>query len=337
MHPTRRPTIRDLAKAAGVSPTTVSHALNRKGNVSSSTIQRIERIAAEINYRPSEIARGLQQPRMGILALVMRPLASLDTFLPNGVDYFIRIIGAASLAAMERNYTLMFVDDPSKPGAPFGALTADAYIVTEPVADDPVLSFLAHERKPFVCLGADPARPQEFAAIVEDASRQVDLVYSHLTEAGAKRIALVTGTDENQWNLGTTEAARSWYRDHGQETLVLAVPEVEGEAAGERILGHFDREKPDAFYCLMGRHATGVVRAAQSRGLRVPEDLLVAAGSGTIQNRTDSPSITSLDLRPEELAVLAVRSAIEIAEGRGLDDLPNPPENTLEVRESTTR
>ncbi len=336
-----RATIRDLAKAAGVSPTTVSHALNGKGNVSERTAERVRRMAAEMNYRPSEIARGLQQQRTGILALIIRPFRTLDTVLPNGVDYFLRVVGTASLAAMENNYTLMLVDDPSRPGVPFGAQAADAYIVTEPYENDPVLTYLSQKRKPFLTLGADPARKDAFISIDEGSARDVELMLSHLTRAGAGRIAIVTGTDRNQWNLATLEAARAWLDTHGQEPLVMSVPEVEGENAGEAIVDEFfgaaDRDRPDAIYCLTGRHASGVVRAALSRGIRVPQDLLVAAASGSIQNRVESPTITTLDLKPEEIARTAVECAIELAEGRPLQAVPAPPPATLDIRESTTR
>ena len=336
-----RPTIKDVARAAGVSPTTVSHALNGKGVVRRETVERIERIAAEIGYRPSAIARGLQNSRLGLLALVIRPFHSLDTFLPEGVDYFLRIAGAASLSAMERGYSMMLIDDPTRPGVPFSALAADAYIVTEPFENDPVLTMLSEQRIPFVTVGADPARRDLFPAIDEAAGQQAMTMIDHLSQAGAQRIALVTGTDRNDWNLGSRQALVDWCEARGQQPLVLALPEAEGEQVGERVIDHFfsgdPAERPDAIFCLTGRHAAGVTEAAIRRGIRVPEDLLVAAGSGAMQNRTSSPTVTTLDLRPEETAQLAVEVAVALAEGRPVQEPLATPTARLDIRESTTR
>ncbi|WP_240423147.1 LacI family DNA-binding transcriptional regulator [Leucobacter sp. wl10] len=341
MQQSGRPTIKDVARAAGVSPTTVSHALNGKGVVRRETVERIERVATEVGYRPSAIARGLQKSRLGLLALVIRPFHSLDTFLPEGVDYFLRVAGAASLSAMEHGYSMMLIDDPTRPGVPFSALAADAYIVTEPFENDPVLTLLSEQRIPFVTLGADPARRGEFPAIDEGADQQTLLMISHLAEAGAQRIALVTGTDRNDWNLGSKRSLTSWSEARGQRPLVLALPEAAGERVGDAVIDHFfggdPSEHPDAVFCLTGRHAAGVAEAAIRRGIRVPEDLLVAAGSGAMQNRTSSPTVTTLDLHPEESAQLAVEVAVRLAEGRPIDTPIAVPAATLDIRESTTR
>lgn len=336
-----RPTIKDVAKAAGVSPTTVSHALNGKGVVRRETVERIEHIAAEIGYRPSAIARGLQNSRLNLLALVIRPFHSLDTFLPEGVDYFLRLAGAASMTAMEHGYSLMIVDDPTRPGVPLSALAADAYIVTEPFENDPVLTMLLQERIPFVTVGADPARRGQFISLDEGAEPQAGLMLGHLEAAGAQRIALVTGTDRNDWNLSSQALIREWSAARGHEPLVLALPEAAGESVGDEVLDHFfgpdPALHPDAIFCLTGRHAAGVTTAAIARGIRVPEDLLVAGGSGAMQNRTSNPTVTTLDLHPEAVARGAVEAAVLLAEGR---DVPLPVTTipaTLSIRESTTR
>ncbi len=324
-----------------MSPTTVSHALNGKGVVRRETVERIERIAAEIGYRPSPVARGLQNSRLGLLALVIRPLHSLDTFLPTGVDYFLRMAGAASLAAMEHGYSMMLVDDPTRPGAPFSALAADAYIVSEPFENDPVLTLLAEKRIPFVAVGADPARPGEFVELATRDREETVLMLEHLRDAGAKRIALVSGTDRNAWNLQSELAYREWCEANGQDPIMESFPEVDGEGIGPeavlRLFVHPRAPRPDAVFCLTGRHAAGLMRAAIEAGIRVPEALLVAAGSGATQNRLSRPSVTTLDLNPEGAAQRAVEVAVQLAEGRKVTGSMTVPPATLTVRESTTR
>ena len=329
-----------MAKAAGVSPTTVSHALNGKGTVRRETIERIERVAAEIGYRASPLAQGLQSSRLGLLALVIRPLHSLDTFLPAGVDYFLKLAGAASLAAMERGYSMMLVDDPTRPDAPLSATAADAYIVSEPFANDPVLTLLSDRNIPFVSIGSDPARAGQFVEISTRDWEEAIVVLDHLADTGARRIALLTGTDTNAWNRETEAAYLQWCSDRGQTPDIAAFPEVDGEQVGEDAITHFfgsGRTPPDGIFCLTGRHAAGLNAAAARHGIRVPDDLVIAAGSGAIQNRLSSPSVTTLDLHPEAIAALAVEVAVGLAEGRPLPHTLEVPHATLDVRGSTTR
>ncbi|HEY9365191.1 MAG TPA: LacI family DNA-binding transcriptional regulator, partial [Agromyces sp.] len=107
-----RPTINDVAERAGVSRTTVSNALNGKGTIGEATIARVKRVADELGYEPNAVARGLRQSKLGVISLLIRPLESLDTAMPEGVDYFLRFAGSAALAAMDHGYSLMLITDP---------------------------------------------------------------------------------------------------------------------------------------------------------------------------------------------------------------------------------
>lgn len=330
-----------MAAAANVSVTTVSHALNGKGVVNSATVERIRAAAAEIGYSPSAIARGLRDSRLGTIALVIRPSMTLDSLIPEGVDYFLRIVGSASLVAMERGYSLMLIGDPGHPGSPLSARAADAYIVAEPFENDPVLTMLDRQRVPLVAVGADPARRDEFVTLEARATEQTRDALFHLQSAGGRTLGLVTGTDRNAWNLDSEAAYREWCKVNDQEPLVLAVPEAHGEDAGDLAIDRFFTRvgsPPDALHCLTGRQASGVVAAAIRRGIAVPDDLLVMAGSGSMQNQLLSPTVTAFDLRPELIAQQAVEAAVCLAERRPVDpDLLRAPEAVLHVRQSTSR
>lgn len=338
----RRPTIKDVAKAAGVSLTTVSHALNGKRIVRKETVERVLQVAEDLGYRPNAIARGLRESRMNVIAVVLRPLDTLESFLPEGVDYFLRFAGAAALTAMEHGYSLMLVSDPTKPGAPVSTLAADVCIVTDPFENDPVITLLKRQKIPVFTVGADPARPGIAPYLSTDTRAETVLVLDHLVEAGAQRVALGAGTDENEWNTVSRSAYLEWCEARGQEPIVFSNPETAGETGGAEIAAEmYDSvavgSLPDAVYCLTGRHAAGLVAAATERGVRVPEDLLVAGGSDAMQDRISRPSVTALDLQPELLARLSVEIAVRLANGETVEGpIPGPP-GVLRVRESTTR
>ncbi|KIP52130.1 LacI family transcriptional regulator [Leucobacter komagatae] len=324
----------------------MSLALNSKGGVSETTAERVREIARDIGYTPNALARGLQRSSIGMIGLVIRPLDTLESFLPAGVDFFLRLTGAASLAALERGYTLMLVTDPSKPDSPLSALAADAYIVTEPHENDPVLTMLAGERIPFVTIDHDPARPDAFPAFRARATNQVQTMLAHLVEAGAQRVALVTGTDPNAWNIESRDEYLKWCAASGRSPQLLSYPETAGSAVGDDVIDALfgasptlplSSPAPDAIFCLTGRHAAGVTEAAIARGIRVPEDLLVAGGSGAIINQTSKPTVTTFDLQPEAVGALAVDAAVKLAERKPLEGPLESPPALIQVRESTTR
>lgn len=336
----KRATIKDVAQLAGVSPTTVSHALNDKGTIAETTKERIQRAAAELGYRPNAVARGLRQSRLGMLALVIRPLDSLDTFQPEGVDFFMRFTGSAALTALQHGFTLMLMNDPTSENAPASSLVADGCIIADPVADDPVITYLHNKRMPLVTVGVDPSRRDAFPSIFNDTRDETLLILNHLEEAGATRVALVTGTDQNDWNIDSDAAYRAWCLERGQVPVVFSFDETLGIDGGRQAMKRIQEDADiDAVYCLTGRHAAGVAQEAIESGIRVPEDLLVAGGSDSVQTRTMSPTITSLDLLPEETAVAAVVRLVHLLnnpneEHAGATPGPAPK---LVIRESTIR
>ncbi len=334
-----RPTINDVAERAGVSRTTVSNALNGKGTIGEATIARVKRVADELGYEPNAVARGLRQSKLGVISLLIRPLESLDTAMPEGVDYFLRFAGSAALAAMDHGYSLMLITDPSKPGAPPSSLAADGCLIEAPIRNDPALTLLDRKRIPFVAIGVDPARPDAFPAFVQQTERETAQVLDHLRDAGAQRIALVTGTDENAWNVFARDGYEQWTARHGVEAIHRSIDETLGVEGG-RMVAHellSGGTPPDGVYCLTGRHAAGFVAGARELGVDVPEDLVVVAGSDAVMNRTSTPTITALDLRPVETARLAVDALIRVLQGEPVDWSRLDPASELVIRESTTR
>jgi DNA-binding LacI/PurR family transcriptional regulator len=334
-----RATIHDVAREAGVSATTVSHTFSGNGVVAAATRERVRAAAKALGYRPDVVAQGLRSSRLGVLALVLRPLETLDSFLPEGVDYFLRFAGSAAITAMELGYGLMLVSDPTREESPAAALACDGFLITEPVTDDPLIDMLLDEGLPFLSVGRDPARAEYDAWLDTKTELMTGQVLRHLEDAGAARVALVTGTDQNSWNLDAKTAYRAWAARREQDALVVSRPETAGEAGGRDAADElFDREEPpDGVYCLTGRHAAGLLARLRERGLAVPRDVMIVCGSDSEHTRSAAPPITSVDLRPELLARVAVTLLVNRLDNV---DRPVPPgeiHGRLVVRGSSRR
>jgi DNA-binding LacI/PurR family transcriptional regulator len=308
-----RATIRDVAREAGVSVTTVSHALNGKGTASAATRQRVLAVADRLAYRAHPMARGLRRGRTGVLGLDMRPLDAIGSYLPAGVDYFVRFAGAAAVTALDHGLGLMLVPDLTRSDIPASAHGVDGYVIGDPVRDDQVLTRLIDAGVPVVTVGRDPGRPDFVDWVGTDDTLETKRALDLMRSRGAERVALLAGTDDNAWNVDAERAYRAWARRHHVPVRVLRVPEAAGEDGGRdaaRRLLDSKSARPDAIYCQTGRHAAGVLAEAQRLGLAVPQDLLLAAGSDARQTRLAIPGITALDLAPEETGKAAVQLLI---------------------------
>lgn len=333
----RRATIHDVARIAGVSITTVSHSLNGKGVVATATRERVASVATELGYSADAIARGLREQRLGVIGLVMRPLDDLDSYQPIGVDYFMRFAGAAAIEALDRGYGLMLVRDPATGGAPAIALALDGFIISDPVEGDPVIALLERNGIPVVSVGRDTGRP-EFTDWIGAGGQNARTVLDHLHEQGASRITLVSGTDANAWNVDSESSYRSWAAAIGMEAIVHHRDERTGEAGGRDVAESMIEggDIPDGVYCLTGRHAAGLQSRFAEAGISTPRDVMIVAGSDSEQTRNSTPPITSVDLSPEQTA----RAAVDFLLDRlGGDSKLLPPviTDTLIRRASTDR
>ncbi|GAA3712147.1 LacI family DNA-binding transcriptional regulator [Zhihengliuella alba] len=292
--------IRDVAQAAGVSITAVSHALNGKGTLSEATRERIKAVAERMGYQADALARGLRRAPLGAIGIVVRSLDSLGEYYVPGVDVFQRTLGVLSAKALERGLAPMLVPDLTGRSIPMISFMLDGYIVLNPHRNDPVVELLRNRGIPYVTQGADPQRPEFQAWASEDDAASCRTVLEHFAAEGARRPVLVAGTDQNAWNLDSEAAYRAWCDEHGAEPRVYRVPEGAGVQGGIDAVGRILAEgRPDAVYALTGRHAAGVQSGLQSTGLDVPADVLVATGSDSEHARHSRPPISAIQFNPE--------------------------------------
>ncbi|WP_406054499.1 LacI family transcriptional regulator [Streptomyces sp. NBC_01077] len=288
-----------MARKAGVSITAVSHALNDKGTLSAATREHIRAVADQMGYEADALARGLRRSTMGAVGLVLRSLDVLGDYAPAGVDVFERFVGAAASQALARNLSLMLVPDLTRKPVPPLAFSLDGYIVTNPHVDDPVIALLEDRGIPYVTYGRPPGRTDFTHWVSEDDTASARLILTHLEAGGARRVALVRGTDPNAWNLEHQDTYLRWCSEQRVTPRLYELAERSGVEGGVELAARIaDDGVPDAVFCLTGRHAAGVQRGLMARGVRVPEDTMVVAGSDSEHARNSRPAISALELNP---------------------------------------
>jgi DNA-binding LacI/PurR family transcriptional regulator len=303
-----RPTVRDVAAVAGVSPTTVSHALNGKGRVDAGTRRRVEDAATRIGYRANPVARNLRAGRTGMLSLVLPTIGhNATTNEALALDYYMRLASAAAAAAFAHEHALL-LPPPLRSVADLRDLPIDGGILADPEMNDPRLSMFRALDLPVVTIERDLGDDDAAWCVSSDNDANTRMVLDHLAQGGARRIALLVPDVRLAWVEETTQAFVSWTQDHGRPTFVVPVAHehLEGSAYASTLQLLDGPDRPDAIFAVSEGYASGALRAARERGVRVPRDLMLVAGVDSQQASASDPPITALDLHPAEHAAAAV-------------------------------
>lgn len=314
----RRPSIHDVAAAAGVSITTVSHALSGKGRLPQETRDHVRRIAEQVGYAPSMHARGLATGRTMLLAI---QASGFDTrALVPQLAYFVDLLNAASAAAIERGYALVLLPPDVSEGRVHG-LAFDGAAIVDPVGDEPLLAALREEGKPVVTTGRIPGEPDAGTSIDTDHVAAAGTVLDHLADAGCERPALLTTGRGPSYVADATRGYRAWCRAHKVKPRVLTVRGAPSEQTGQRAMGHaldVHGSAIDGVYATLDVLALGALQAARERGVAVPGELAIAAITDSPALRAASPSVTALDLHPDWIGARAIALLVSLIEGTGV-------------------
>jgi DNA-binding LacI/PurR family transcriptional regulator len=317
--------IQDVADAAGVSITTVSHALNGKGRLSAATRDRVRAIAAELRYQPQPSARSLAERRSGVIGLAVSHYSPGAAFALTAFAYFMQLMSAATEAALQRGLALVLVSSTGPTDALLN-LNLDGAIIVDPLEDDRLVRALDAAGVPIVTTGRVPNDPGREWWVDNDHIAGTQSMLRHLERAGAQRIALINSPPVNSYARECQTAYERWCDERGAERMVVTaggdLAEGAGFQAATELLTRDD--PPDAIYATLDRLAVGVLLAASARGVRVPDDLLVAGCTDSDAARLSHPALTALTLHPEEIG----RSAVEVLAER-IDDRPEARRQVL--------
>lgn len=337
-----RPTVADVARVAGVSRTTVSHALNGTGRLGDDTRRRVAEIAEELGYRPNPRAAALRSGQSKVIGFLssMHPAVNSG---PGHLGLYMNLAGAAAESALDREYSLLLLpyvaDDRIDR---IDRLDIDAAIVVEPAVDDHVINRLQLIGIPFVTIGARREKDdsKEHLAIDLNSEACAGLLFNHLVDRGAHNVALVVGNRERS----SYDAARTVYArmaaQHGWTGGVAVADESLGSVDGARCFGQLMSARPrvDAVVGWIDAFAVGAVRAAGRMGLSIPDDVMVATRYDGPRALASIPPLTALDLRLGAAAAAAVKVVLaQLQDGQPPDPYPQVPLPRLIRRASTAR
>jgi LacI family transcriptional regulator len=281
-------TIKDVARAAGVSVATVSRAMNGADNVLPETRQRILEAAKALRFTPSGAAR----------SLITRRTDTIGALLPDlHGEYFSELIRGIDQAARARGLHLLVSSSHGDADEAAAALRAmngrvDGLLVMSPHADGEFLALNLPGRLPAVLVntGIDL---QGHARFVVDNFGGAQAMTRHLGAGGRKRVAFIAGPQANHEAQERLRGYRAGLRP-GQREIVLEgdFNEESGGAAGRRIAQM--KPRPDAVFAGNDMMAIGCMAALAEAGLRVPDDVAVGGFDDIPIARYLAPPLTTI-------------------------------------------
>lgn len=316
----QRVTLKDIARLAGVSPTTVSMVLNNQPRVGAETRRRILAIARELGYQPDFIARSLRRKRTYTIGLMIKNIA--DPFYP-------QLACGISQAAEERGYHVILCnvgDDLEAKTTTLNILRGrgvDGIVSTVTLDSDPYLETIVEERLPFVTvvrtLKTSPLAERVDSVTVDNYAGGYSAV-DHLYRIGHDRIAVIAGSRETSTATDRTRGARQAMADRGLEIrpewMVDCGYSRERAAAAARRFMDLKRP-PTAIFAQDDNMAIGVREALLARGVRIPEDVGLVGFDNIDVAGFAGIELTTVNQKIFEMGTLGVKVLLEKVEGEG--------------------
>jgi DNA-binding LacI/PurR family transcriptional regulator len=318
-HSTRRHamavTIRDVARAAGVSASTVSRALSNPGMVDAATRERVTAMAEHLGYRPNRAARGLITGRTGNLGLILPDLAN---------PFFPAIVKGIQQQAHRSDYQVFVADTDEDPEAEIGLVRALAKQVDGIILCSPRMSTTdlreAAGLTPLILLNRKAA---SILAVTIDNAAGTAQIIDHLASLGHTRIGWVAGPRTSWSSKERVRGLRSACRARSVELVELGnfAPTFEGgrDAAEAVVLSGVS-----AVVAYNDLVALGLLGALHQRGIEVPTRISVVGIDDIPTSTMVHPALTTLAIPKEESG----RSAVDLL----LSVMKDPERRTPAVR-----
>jgi DNA-binding LacI/PurR family transcriptional regulator len=305
------PTIDDVARAAGVSVSTVSYVLSGKRPISEPTRERVKRAILDLGFRPHAGARALASSRTNVIALMAPLRIGVD------VNVIMQFVTGVVTRAREFDHDVLLLtqDDVGGIERVSNGSMVDAVIVMDVEDEDVRIPTLRSLRQPAVLIGL-PRTTEGLSCVDLDFEAVGRLALSHLTGLGHRRVALI-GPPPSVLARHTSYADRMLRGYHTQalaDGVEALVEPCEPTIAGARraALAILDR-MPDLTAVVVHNESAlpGVIATLRTAGRRIPDDVSLLAICPADVALSQSVPLTSIDIPAQLIGAAAVDMVME--------------------------
>ena len=313
-----RPTLRDVANAAGVHPATASRALNEatRSLVRPATVARVREVATALGYQVNPIARSLKTSRSETVGVLVPDLTNpLFPPIVRGIEDALGDAGYTVLTANTDN-------DPARTSSNFAAMQArqvDGFIVATALLDDPLMHEAAARGVPMVLVNR-LTEHLDVSAVSADDATGIERTVDHLVELGHRDIAHVAGPLNVSTGAVRLQAFRAAMHRHGLRDDRIVEAEAYSEAAGRTALlqaAGRRRGRPRSSRATTCSRSAATTRWTRP-GCPAPDDVSIVGFNDMPFISRLQPPLTSVRVPQYELGVEAARLLLDRLSGRTL-------------------
>lgn len=317
-------TIDDVAKEAGVSTATVSRVINKSANVRPKTKERVEAAIAKLNFTPNVFAMGLKNANTRTIGVLVPSLTNpyftqmvkiIEKYLAE--KGYMMLLGEFSNnlnADLERKYVQNFIDRK-----------IDGIIAADGTTENRKNGFFEEiaENTPLVLINGFNKGVKANIVMADQESGTYDAI-DYLIKLGHERIGFVRGSVSYSYDLKEKlfyELMEENQLEVKKEDCIVIDGLIANDLRDVLVVKDsirdylMDGENPTAFFACNDLMAYGIIEAAKSLNLRVPEDIAVIGFDNTPLALLSDPMITTVDINVEGLGKRAALRLVELIEG----------------------
>ncbi|WKU25052.1 LacI family DNA-binding transcriptional regulator [Priestia megaterium] len=333
-------TIKDIARVAGVSVTTVSRALNGYSDVNEKTRQKIAAVARELNYSPNTLARGLVMQKSKTIGLLVSGISResvKDNFTfevlcgvnerASTLGYDLILFNTNTMMQREKTYTQLCRER-----------RVDGAIIQGIKKEDPYLKEVVESDIPCVLVDI-PVHSNSVGYVTTDNALGAKKAVEHLAGLGHQHIGMINGHEDafvSQERLnGYREALKECGLSFRSEWVVSGnFEEKKAEKAACELLNR--HKEVTAIFCASDLMALGALKACKELGLDVPKDISIVGYDNIVLASYSSPNLTTVGQEVYQIGYEAADLLIEMLEGKETK-MERYLDTKLIIRESTAK
>jgi DNA-binding LacI/PurR family transcriptional regulator len=307
--------IKDIAREAGVSHSTVSRALSNSSLVKAETKERISQLAKEMGYTPNTVARSLVRRRTETLGLVVSTVA--DPFAAE-------VVRGIEETAFDNGFSVLLCESSNNRDREIAAVRmlrekrVDGIVVSASTVGDFYMPLLDELDIPIVLVNREQGTEYTYSIATDDIHGGA-LAVTYLLRLGHRRIGVITGPVQSQSSHNRLQAYRQTIEELGIPFDSQLIVPGDGKADG----GHSGADclldasyPPTAVFCYNDLTAIGTIRAIKNRGLRVPDDVSVIGFDDIPFAEYIDPPLTTVRQHRYTMGGLATEMILALLNGK---------------------
>lgn len=312
-------TISDVAKKAGVSPSTVSRVISNNSRISEATTKKVLKCMEEMSYYPNAMARSLARKKTGVVGVIM-PTTSEDILLN---PFFPEALRGIVKGASSKEYDLLLSTNTEKDEELkiiknfIRGSKVDGVILMSSKVKDEAIKYLTEIDFPFSLIGSPEELSEQINHVDNDNFMAAYEITCYMSVRGKKRIAMIAGEEK----LTVTRKRVDGYKRALKESNLQFDPDLLFTGPFDEKTGYEYGSKisdmtqmPDALIVSDDLVTFGAMKIFENSGIRVPEDISVASFNNTALSRYSNIPITSVDINALGLGKEAMNLLVEAME-----------------------